>query len=176
MSYFYPCKNCTLEKSDCAKRTSMRSALKGLGITSVKFNCKERQMLFHIGQRVEFTWRVYGDGELQMGDDPCITQFNATVIQETRTGLRYTVRVDPESEYYDFDPKTVFRNENLVINVKPCDMRAIDEPDRTFCPSCLAYDADEAKTRCQGFNGEPFMGFDDTYHPEGCLLTKDNLR
>ena len=176
MSYFYPCKNCALEKSDCAKRTSMRSALKGLGITSVKFKCPERRQLFRAGQRVEFAWNVYSEGETHCGDEVCTTQFNATVIDETRNGLRYTVRVDPDNEYYDFDPKDVFKNQSLIINVKPCDMTAIDEPDRTFCPSCLAYDADEAKTRCQGFKGEPFMGFDDTYHPEGCLLGKGELR
>lgn len=161
MTYYRTCKNCRFEKSGCQKREEMRTAIKGLGITSIKFRCPDRRAIFDEGQRVKLTWRVFASGDDY--DEETIHEFLATVMFEVAGGLRYIVRVDPGvSLDGDCDVSAAFKNKNLIIKARPDSMTAIDEPVRDFCRACFAY-PDES--RCHGW-GRP--GTWDAYWPQEC--------
>ena len=166
MTYYFPCRNCATDKTACKRRLEVKSALSGLNVTSIKFKCEDRKPMFGAGQRVSFAWKVYQDDceGVQYGE-VYETEFVGTVISEANRGLRFIIRVDAVNEYYDFIPSEVFKNDNLIIKVKPVDMVALDEPNRSFCLGCFAYDLADAKGRCQGHDG---VGWD-RYIPDGCL-------
>jgi hypothetical protein len=146
MAYLTPCFNCAAEKPECPRRQAMSKAIKGLGITSVKFNCPDRQSKFRPGQRVEFDWRYYADDGSGEG---YTTSFVGTVMHEMAGNRRFAIRVDQEGEHYDFPPSEVLRNPEF-ISVRPDDMRALEQPDRAICPNCAAYDdaADMERIQC----------------------------
>lgn len=162
MAYYKPCKNCAVEKASCLRRMELRDCISGQHVTTINFRCDLRRPLFHAGQRVQFIWTYWesGDGD---GDEGFGLIFHGTVIEEN--GLRFIVRVDdgPCASDAEMTARAVFKNETLVIKVKPSDMTALDEPDRVLCPSCSAYEGDDA--RCQGWEDPGFH----SYWPDGCF-------
>jgi hypothetical protein len=82
------CTNCAADKHACDRRASVRAAIKGFGITSVKFQCSTRIARFQPGQRVEVCWPVYDDCDGM----PNLESWKATVIAET--GSRFVIKVD----------------------------------------------------------------------------------
>lgn len=163
MAYYKPCKNCAIDKAACARRSEIASAVSGLYVTVVNFRCAYRKPLYRTGQRVEFNWTSWeNDGEGGEGDGLGLT-YHGTVIEEC--GLRFIVRVDdaPSADAAKITARDTFKAENLVIKVKPSDMRAIGEPDKALCPACSAYEGEKA--RCQGWGGDDFG----SYWPNGCL-------
>lgn len=147
MPYYHKCKNCAVDTSTCPRRQSIKSAIKGLGLTSIKFQCPERKPLFRVGQRVEFDWTFYdGDhrdlwGESE-GDN---LVFAGTVASENEGRGTFVVVVDQSPvqsniDYPDgqYTPDEVFKNGGFAVRVKPASMRAIDQPDRIICADCLA--------------------------------------
>lgn len=156
MAYYKPCKNCAADTATCPRRTEVAKAIFGLSVTVVNFRCLSRKEMFRPGQRVEFHWIDYGDGQFE--EDAVSLLFHGTVMEER--GLRFIVRVDDTE-----DARGVFKSDSLVIKVKPSDMHALDEPDRPMCPSCCGYPGE--KSRCQGW-GNP--GSLESYWPVGCLV------
>lgn len=162
MAYLYPCKNCIFEKVDCDKRTAMRVAFKGLGVTSAKFKCDNRTPLFSSGQRISFVWTVYDDCHEEDGAfDPDQTVFYGTVYGEAKSGLRFIVRVDQESEFYDYKPSEIFRNGGFAVKVKPSDMCVTDEPPQPMCETCMKYEGEQGLCHRNR----------DYQNPHGCLET-----
>lgn len=161
MAYYKPCKNCAVDKDACLRRAEIAKGISGLSVTVVNFICKERRSLFHAGQRVKFDW-TYWDYHEEGEDYSIGLVYNGTVIEEH--GLRFIVRVDdgPSACEHGVPARDTFKSDNLVIKVKPSDMAALDEPDRALCPSCSAYEGEEA--RCQGWED----GFH-SYWPDGCF-------
>lgn len=161
MAYYKPCKNCAVDKASCLRRREIAAGISGLHITVVNFRCGHRKPLFHPGQRVRFIWTSWERSDYD--DDHGIGLiYHGTVIKENR--LRFIVRVDdgPSVCPEQIAARDVFRNDSLVIKVKPSDMKALDEPDRALCPSCSAYEGEEA--RC--------LGWEDGFHihwPDGCF-------
>ena len=146
MTYFRTCKNCKFEKWHCDHRDFMRGAIKGLGITSVKFNCAMRTRIFEDGQRVMLEWRCFdcnGYEEVEW-----LAHFRATVVGETANRLRVILRVDPGASANDEYTKAedVFKNDDLIIKARHECITPIDEPARKFCKFCLEF---EAENRCQ---------------------------
>jgi hypothetical protein len=162
MAYYKPCKNCASDKSTCARRAEVAAAIFGHSVTVINFRCADRKQMFHTGQRIGFRWTDYGDGQFE--EDAITLFYHGTVIEEK--GLRFIIRVDdgPSADAAQYQARDVFKSDNLVIKVKPSDMRALPEPDRTMCPACCAYPNESG--RCQGW-GEP--GSWDNYWPDGCL-------
>ena len=181
MAYYHPCKNCAVDPSECAVRQKIKDQIAGLSVTSIKFKCKERTSRFRQGQRVEFDWSVYSNTQISQDEfDTEVTpvKFVGTVIHEKSNKLRFVVRVDRDQEYFGHKPEDVLKNDDLIISVRPDDIKPLDDPDRSFCPSCLAYDKEEASKVCQGWLGDydPLYRRRDIYHPDGCLLTKSELK
>ena len=174
MTFYQPCQGCAFKPTDCEKKTEIRSAIKGLGITSLKFNCTERKPIYNPGDRVSLMWRVfeYGDpdpyGEQEVGE--ALAYFYATVMGE-QSGTRYIVRVDDGPCYSideGWDPveasKLFTRSSKLVVKVKTSDIAHTDEPQKEICTSCSAYAGE--RERCQGW-GKPNSW--DSYWPTECL-------
>lgn len=161
--YYHPCAGCKVDKDKCNRRSEIRSAIAGLSVTSIKFKCEDRVPLFRSGQRVTFFWTVYSVECDYYADDPDVTQFNGTIIRETKSPWKYAIRVDQDADDYDFAPKDVFKGGGFAVNVRTSDILAIDEPDRKFCPSCLKYQGEDGL--CQAFPGAGW----DRYVPDGCL-------
>lgn len=176
MAYYHPCKNCAVNHLDCDRRSEIQRAISGLSVTSIKFKCDIRKPRFCEGERVSFRWRYFMGEQISQDDfdaEEILLSFAGTVIREAQRNLRFTVRVDRHQESNDLTPSDVFRNDSLVINVKPDDMTPTGEAARIFCPNCLAYDAEEAKNRCHGYKGGAWW---DLYHPEGCLVDRKDLK
>ena len=149
MTYYATCLNCAVDKTTCAKRKAISSAIKGLGITSAKFRCADRVSRFRPGQRVEFDWRYYDDDGSGEG---YTATFVGTVMHEQKGNKRFAVKVDPDHEIYDLKPADILKSPEF-ISVRPDDLRPLDEPDKPLCPLCAAYDDDTADSQrlCYGF-------------------------
>lgn len=148
MTYYTTCLNCAVDKSACAKRKAVSNAIKGTGITSVKFRCTERVSKFRHGQRVAFDWRYYADDGSGEGYE---TEFVGTIMHEKAGNKRFAVRVDQDGEHYDCKPSDILKNAEF-ISVRPADLRPLDEPDRVICPLCARYeDGDGERERCWGY-------------------------
>lgn len=162
MAYYKPCKNCAADKDTCLRRSEIAAAIAGHSVTVINFLCKERKSLFSAGQRVSFGWTAWEQGEFEDGEGQSLV-FHGTVIAEK--GLRFIVRVDdgPSACAEKTPARDTFKSDNLVIKVKPSDMRPLDEPERRLCPSCSAYEGEHS--RCQGWDDPGFH----SYWPDGCF-------
>lgn len=151
MTYLQPCFNCAADKAACSRRAQVLQGLRGLGITSAKFACSERQSKFRPGQRIEFDWRYWEPIDDYGGSEEFIVTFAGTIMREKPSNRRFSIRVDQEGEHYDFPPKDVLRNPEFT-SVRPDDIRPLDEPGRSICPNCAAYDdpADMERLGCWG--------------------------
>lgn len=165
MAYYKPCKNCAVEKASCLRRMELRDCISGQHVTTINFRCDLRQPLFHAGQRVQLAWTSW-ESDGYEGESSVDLIYHGTVIEET--GLRFIVRVDdgPSACAEKIAARDVFKNETLVIKVKPSDMTALDEPDRALCPSCCAYEGED--DRCQGWEDPGFH----SYWPDGCFKAR----
>lgn len=135
MTYYRPCFNCTTDKVACPTREKVKSAIKGLRLTSINFTCPDRAQRFRRGQRVSFNWRYYDDD----GSGENYVSFNGTIMHEKKGNKRFVIRVDQEGEHYDLLPKDVLKSCEFV-SVRHDDIAEIDEPDRSLCGLCAAYD------------------------------------
>ncbi len=175
MTYYHPCKNCAVSAQACPRRLQIKSAISGLSVTSLKFKCEIRQPRFEAGQRVSFKWKVYETTQIAQDDfetESFEVWFRGTVAWEKSNRLRFVVRVDADQDSNGIYPTDVFKNDNLIVSVRPDDMRAINECSKSMCPNCLAYDKAEASSRCQSWD----CGAWDAHHPDGCLLGGDEIK
>ena len=170
MPYYHKCRNCAVDTSTCPRRQAIRSAIKGLGLTSIKFQCQDREPLFRVGQRIEFDWTHYDEsardycGEVE----PDELKFKGTVASENEERGTFVVQVDQdpvpsniEFPNLTYTPDQVFKNGGFAVRIRPVSMRAIDEPDRAICPDCLAYDVGSRcfmGEYCRPSNGALCMG------------------
>lgn len=129
MTAYRNCKNCILAVEPCARKEEVRAAIKGAGITMVKFRCDMREPLYRRGQRVSVTWPVYEDGEM-----PTDNVWPATVIAES--GSRFLLSVDDVESDEGMPAKEFIKNERLFVKVAATRLRALDEPDRLICGWC----------------------------------------
>lgn len=167
MAHYAPCFNCAVDKNTCERRQSIRRAIQGSGILSLKFRCNQRQPMFSPGQRVSFVWTWWDNcGE---GDDQGLgLVFHGTVIRES--GAKFVVQVDAgkDASGEECEASHVFtKNDQLLIKVRPADMRALSEPPRHVCSVCSWVEG-AAEDRCQRTPPEPFYS---GYTPTGCALS-----
>jgi len=85
MTAYLTCRGCRYDRLPCARRDSLTTNIRGFGITSVKFSCKERVNLYEPGDLVWAT--VAGETEFYGPDDPetVYRPFPAVVIQMLTT-------------------------------------------------------------------------------------------
>jgi hypothetical protein len=157
MTYYAPCFNCTVDKAACPRRQSVRQALKGSAVTSLKFRCPERQPFFVSGQRVVFDWKSFESDEY----DTSVLHltFKGTVIRER--GTKFVVQVDSGKDIEDeIEASEVFKkNDALLIKVRPADMRPLNEPAKAVCLTC--YQVEGQEDRCYR-SGTSWV-------PKGCI-------
>lgn len=129
MTSYSTCRNCAVDKTLCARRYQIQHAIKGAGITAVKFRCLDRQALYRKGQRVEITWPVYADGEY-----PCDESWPGTVIGES--GSKFLVTVDDVDSDNGTPARDYIKNERLFVRVSASRIAPSDQPDRAICSWC----------------------------------------
>lgn len=158
MTHYATCMNCAADKSACSRRSALREALKGQHVFSLKFRCADRASYFSAGQRVEFDWTLWDtDGYDSYG---LPVTFQGTVIRER--GTRFVIQVDrgEDTSGEGINASEVFKkNDQLLVKVRPADMRPIDEPSRLICGTCYWVEG-VAEDRC-------YQSGD--YLPIGCI-------
>jgi len=162
MAVYRTCFGCTTDTSTCPKRAAMQSAIKGLGVTSIKFECQDRTPYFHIGQRV---FAFLGMGEDRDEDDfPVFATFRGTVVEDTKRG-KFVVNLDHgPSECAEYTcPDSLQGNGFAKLThskIKPC-----GEPDRQVCGVCHKTKDQEQVTCHQSWG----------YKPHGCISEKNEI-
>jgi hypothetical protein len=167
MGFYRPCHNCKLERLPCARRDGIAAQIRGLGLTGVKFRCKERQPLFTVGERVNVTWLVpTGDSWDGYHEDRTSESWPATVVAERRP--KFQILVDDVDSDYDTPARDYIKNESLYAKVTAAKLTALDEPARNVCAVCQAVQiADGSIAGCYGYDKEAGGGYG--YTPQGCL-------
>lgn len=86
------CHGCAKEKVPCIDREAFKDALRGLGVTSVKWKCKSRVSAYEPGDPVWARTQAFYAGH---GEDGCVDDFPATVIRVM--GTKAVVFIAPGS-------------------------------------------------------------------------------
>lgn len=155
MATFRPCHNCVRERQPCGRREAVRAAIKGVGITSVKFRCDERQPIFAVGQRVSVSWIVSDEGDFRYATEE---SWPATVVAERRP--KFQIVVDDVDSDHETPARGYINNESLYAKVTAAKLKPLDEPARDVCRTCQALGPDYPG--CYGYEGV-------TYRPAtGC--------
>lgn len=128
------CFGCVKAKEPCDHREILRQKLSGLGLTSIKFVCRERKAPYEPGDPAWVELYVSDPDE----DQGYSASFPATIIR--LDGTKAVARVDAGAKSdcgcYDFEPK----NENGFVKrpLKWFSHRVGDR--RIVCPICSALD------------------------------------
>jgi hypothetical protein len=131
------CNGCAYDGA-CDRQKEKRAALRGLGISSVKFICRDRASVFSPGQPVIFTTFVSnewdGDHETIEVSYPgyCIEQRGTKVFGFITPGVN-----DASGEGIPFDPKNHGFVKISMRRVKPDETR--NAVDLSACSWCGAY-------------------------------------
>ena len=159
MTHYATCFNCANDRYTCARHLAIREALRGNGVSSVKFKCPERRAFFSSGQRVAFDWKSF---ELDEYDTSVLNlTFAGTVIREK--GTKFVVQVDRSKDISgeEIEASDVFKkNDALLIKVRPADMRPLNEPAKAVCLTC--YQVEGQEDRCYRSDGQVWV-------PKGCI-------
>lgn len=143
--YYHQCRGCTVDHNKCGIRAELRAAIKGLNVTSIKFNCKERKPKFLTGNRVLVTlpfYEVYGP---QGETDTHLIDFKGTVICERKTRGNYKVKIDdgPDADDGNYTSPEDLKSNTGYVAVKGEHVSPLNEFDRTVCKECEAVDGHE---------------------------------
>lgn len=162
MTSYSTCINCAADKTNCPRRRAVQEAIKGAGITSLKFRCSERKPMFRPGQRVSVTWAVGGDNEYALDET-----WPATVIKES--GTRFLLSVDDVESDEGTPAKEFINNERLFVKVSPSRLTLLNEPERAICRFCDR--APLAGSDCPERSAEWFHTTGNC--PPGCMLAQE---
>lgn len=160
MTVYRTCRNCVRDGKPCLRRDELKVSLKGLGLTSIKFTCRERAALYAAGQRVKVEWPVAEHDDPYEVNHYTLETWPATVIRES--GARFLIAVDDVLSDYE-TPASDYLKGNLYARVSATRLSAIDEPARDVCSVCLsARQPDGAMAGC-------YVNSDDPRPPRNCL-------
>lgn len=143
--YYHQCRGCTVNRDTCDRLSEIKSTLKGLGITSIKFKCSDRTPKFVVGNRVLVTlpfYEVYGP---QGETDTYLIDFKGTVICERKTRGNYKVKIDdgPDADDGNYSSPDDLKSETGYVAVKGEHVSPLNEFDRIVCEVCEAVDGHE---------------------------------
>ncbi|WP_428029766.1 hypothetical protein [Ancylobacter sp.] len=100
------CNGCAYDGA-CERQKDKRAALRGLGITTVKFICKERRDAFAPGQPVIFTTYVVDEDEAYRGGSMAVRYAGYAVQQKGAKLVGFIKPEEPDldEEGFPFDTK-----------------------------------------------------------------------
>jgi len=128
----------------------MAAGIRGLGVTSIKFNCPDRKPKFAPGQRVSVSWPVHDGGAYD--EDPWnLETWPATVSGES--GKKFVIRVDDVDSDFDTPARSYIKNDTLYCKVSAAKLVPLDEPAQNICKRCGEIGGLGLKG-CQDLNGE----------------------
>ncbi len=155
MTYLRPCFNCATPRKECENARRIIVGLRGLGVTSVKFNCPDRKPKFEPGQRVSVKWTVFPP-EYEFGDDYADETWPATVSCES--GNKFVIRVDDVPSDFGTPAREYVKSHTLYCKVSASKLTPLDEPPEDIC------------TRCGEIGGLGFAGCFDLNGEGGFLM------
>jgi hypothetical protein len=159
---YLTCRNCGVDRNSCQRRAQIRAAVKGLGLTAIKFRCGDRRPMYRPGQRVEVTWK-YCPEDWSYEEGMSLETWPATVVQETKKG--FLIVVDDVLSGNDLPAREYIKSDSLYCNVASGKLSPLDQPDRRTCEYCRsAENADGTVTGCWGVGG-----FDGMQPVSNCL-------
>ena len=134
-----------VNRDKCDRLAEIKTALKGLSVTSVKFKCAKRRPKFVVGNRVLVTlpfYEVYGP---QGETDTHLIDFKGTVICERKTLGNYKVKIDdgPDADDGNYISPEDLKTETGYVAVKGVHIAPLNERNREVCPECQAVDGHE---------------------------------
>lgn len=160
MAVYRTCYNCALAKLPCVRRDSIQTDIAGLGITSLKFSCKERKPVFERGQRVTVSWPVPDGGEY--GNDYTLEGWPATVIRES--GARFLIVVDDVPSDHETPARDYVKNESLYARVPAGRLAPLAGEYRAICDACDQIPGDDGRyAGCYGYQDGVH-----SYRPQKC--------
>lgn len=133
MTVYRTCHNCAVDRDECATRDIIKRSIAGLHITSVKFECENRNPLFRPGQRVSVTWPVNA-AEGEYYEDYYEETWPATVIKEV--GARFLICVDDVESDYETPARSYIKSDSLYCKVSAGKLKPLEEPKRSVCGLC----------------------------------------
>lgn len=140
MTYYHTCRGCSLFGKPCARRDSIATSIKGLGLTSVKHRCAERVPMFRSGQSVlVLTVAFYADDDL---DKAPLAWFPGWIIDQTGTTVIAFIAPGTPA-FRGADPENTFepcgsRPGYVKVPLSRIQAHSGGDADITECPSCYA--------------------------------------
>jgi site-specific DNA-methyltransferase (adenine-specific) len=134
MTTYRTCRGCILSGKPCETRQELAGRLKGLGITSVKWNCKVREARIKTGDPV-WVETVAATDEFDDEGMPYRGEFPAYAIEDN--GSKFTVFIDEGAEErHDEDLKFKPGNNRGFCNIPISRITARDADRQEICKSC----------------------------------------
>lgn len=124
------CKGCIFEKSDCEERRTIKAAVIGLRITSIKWKCHRRQPAFTKGQPVTVTMIERG-GSGDGGDS--LHDFDAYVI--SMKGRRVHAYVPVANQFIE-EPGDFDFHSNGFVTLSMDHIRPREGVEEPICDDC----------------------------------------
>jgi hypothetical protein len=134
MTTYRTCRGCVLSGKPCETRDVLKTALKGLGITSVKWNCKVREARIKIGDPV-WVETVAATDEFDDEGMPYRGEFPAYAIDDH--GSKFCVFIDEGAEDRHGEDLKFKAGNNRGFCMIPISRISARESDRQeICKSC----------------------------------------
>jgi hypothetical protein len=90
------CRGCVRSRQKCETRDALRSKILGLGVTSIKWKCTDRQNRFEVGEPI---WAYTADWHFNSGEEgnPTMDHFPGVVVHVCADG-KITVFINKGAE------------------------------------------------------------------------------
>lgn len=128
------CIGCVKAAGPCDHRDFLRQKLSGMGITSIKFTCRQREEPYAPGDPV-WVELIVSDPDF---DESYTADFPATIIRMAGSTAVARVDLDAKSRFGDFNFEA--KNENGFVKRPLKYFRPRDGERRTVCTTCSALD------------------------------------
>lgn len=134
MTLYRTCVGCLSDKSPCVARDDLRERLKGIGVTSIKWKCKDREPRFVVGDPI-WALTVEGQGsDHQEGGEPYRDYFPGTVIRDC--GSKLLVYIAPGSPGRDGEEYSFAPSGNGFCKITLSRISKRDGERETICKAC----------------------------------------
>lgn len=143
------CVGCQNEKQPCAARDALRAHMKGFGVTSIKWKCKDRVPRIVVGDPV---WALTHDGSNEYDDDgePFRDYFPGTAIKQV--GAKFVVFIEPGAEGRDNDNSKFTTTARGFCKIPLSRITAREGERETVCRYC---EQPNSKGHVQGYSCNP---------------------
>lgn len=133
MTFYRTCTGCISAGQPCSAKDALRKTLKGLGVTSVKWNCADRVARFQVGNLV---WADTVADRNEVDDDgyPFRAEFPGVVVDAA--GTKPLVFIDPGVKSNSHEYEFVAGSSNGFCRIPLSRLKAREGEKQQVCASC----------------------------------------